>query len=178
MKNFQWDISPHEQKGTFKFLDAYSSTAGLRNKEENSIEQPFALSDVGIRILSTMNAMKHKSTRVFLDSTAPLFSHLDPKKVVEFLQDRSARIKGDKGVFLFTVGKGTVPSGPMNRLEETVDCIVELDIQMEKGKNQKRICIRKLRGRRVTDAWIPFKIELKKGITFLPPKDWSKGKRG
>ncbi len=123
-----------------------------------------------------MDEIKHKSTRMFLDSTTPLFARVDALKVTEFLQDRSARIKGDKGVFLFTVGKGTVPSSSMQRLEEIVDCIIDLNVYEEKGKTKKRMRVRKLRGQKVTDTWIPFKIELKKGITFLPPKGMARKK--
>ena len=178
MKSFDWNASRYEQEGAFILVDCYSSMASLDSEEKYHAEQPFALSDLGITMSTAMNEIKHKSTRVFLDSTAPLFSRLDPPKVTEFLQDRSARIKGDKGAFFFTIGKGTVPSGPMNRLEETIDCIIELDVYEEKGKTWKRMRIRKLRGRRVANAWIPFKIELKKGITFLPPKGWSGKRRG
>jgi len=177
MKSFDWNASRYEQEGAFILVDCYSSMASLDSEEKYHAEQPFALSDLGITMSTAMNEIKHKSTRVFLDSTAPLFSRLDPPKVTEFLQDRSARIKGDKGAFFFTIGKGTVPSGPMNRLEETIDCIIELDVYEEKGKTWKRMRIRKLRGRRVANAWIPFKIELKKGITFLPPKGWSEKRR-
>jgi len=177
MKNFGWDISMYEKEGRFKFVDCYSSTAGLESEEKHHVEQPFALSDLGIVMSTAMEEVKHKSTKVFLDSTASLFARLDASKVTEFLQDRSARIKGDKGVFFFSVGKRTVPSGPMQRLEEIVDCIIELDVYEEKKKTWKRMRIRKLRGRRVTDIWIPFKIETKKGITFLPPKGWSEKRR-
>jgi KaiC/GvpD/RAD55 family RecA-like ATPase/PKD repeat protein len=170
MKSFNWNPSPYEQKGTFILIDCYSSTAGLDSKEKYHVDQPFALSDLGIAISTAMHEAKQKSPRVFLDSTAPLFARVDVSKVAEFLQDRIAKIKGDKGVFLFTVGKGTVPSGSMQRLEEIVDGIIELDVYEEKGKTWKRMRVRKLRGRKVTDTWIPFKIELKKGITFLPPK--------
>lgn len=177
MKNFGWDISTYEQEGTFKFVDSYSDIAGLDSEEKYYVEQPFSLSDLGITMSSAINDVKHKSIRVFLDSTAPLFARVDPSKVTEFLQDRSARIKGDNGAFFFTVGEGTVPSDLMHRLEEIVDCIIELDVYEGKGKTWKRMRIRKLRGRRVADAWIPFKIELKKGITFLPPKGWIKSRK-
>ena len=170
LKSFNWNASRYEKKGTFILVDCYSSIAGLDSEEKYHIEQPFALSDLGITMSTAMDEIKHKSTRMFLDSTTPLFARVDASKVTEFLQDRSARIKGDKGVLLFTAGKGTVPSGSMQRLEEIVDCIIELNVYEEKGKTRKRMRVRKLRGRKVTDTWIPFKIELKKGITFLPPK--------
>jgi len=177
MKSFNWDASHYEQKESFILVDCYSSIAGLDSEEKYRVEQPFALSDLGIVMSTAVGEVKRKSTRVFLDSTAPFFARVDASKVTEFLQDRIARIKGDKGVFFFTVGKGTVPAGPMQRLEEIIDCIIELDVHEEKGKTWKRMRIKKLRGRGVANVWIPFKIELKKGITFLPPKGWSEKRR-
>jgi hypothetical protein len=43
------------------------------------------------------------------------------------------------------VGKGTVSSGSMQRLEEIVDGIIELDVYEEKEKIWKRMRVRKLR---------------------------------
>jgi KaiC/GvpD/RAD55 family RecA-like ATPase len=176
MENFQWGVSRYEQEGTFKFVDAYSATAGLNSEEEHCVEQPFALPDLGITLSTAMNTVKQKPTRVFLDSTASLFARVDPTKVIEFIQDRSAKVKGDNGVFCFTVGQGIVPSDLMRRLEEIVDCIIELDVPDAKGKTWKRLRIRKLRGRKATNVWISFNIESRKGIIFLLPKGWSKSK--
>jgi len=177
MKNFGWDASTYELEGAFILLDCYSSIAGLGSEEKYYVEHPFALSDLGITMSTVMGEVKQKSARVFLDSTAPLFANIDPPKVTKFLQDRGARIKGGNDAFFFNVGKGTIPSGLMSRLEEIVDCIIELDVYKEKGKTWKRMSIRKLRGRRVANVWIPFKIEVKKGITFFPPKSWEKSRK-
>jgi len=171
MKSFHWDISEHEEKGTFKLVDCYSSTTGIASQEKHQVGQPFDLSDLSIAVSTAMKEVKRKPPRVFLDSTTPLFASLAPLQVTRFLQDCSAERKRGKGVFFFTVGKGTIPPGLMRRLEEIVDCIIELDVYKEKGKTWKRMRIIKLRGRKVADAWIPFKIEPKKGITFFPPKE-------
>ncbi len=178
MNNFGWGTSKHEAEGNFIVVDCYSPISGLDCQEKHYVEQPFTLSDLGIAVSTVMGEVKQKSTRVFLDSTAPLFSRLDPTKVTEFLQDRSARIKGANGAFLFTLGKGTISSSLVSRLEEIVDCIIELDVHKEKTKNWKRIKIRKMRGRRVANVWIPFKIEVKKGIKFFPPRNWERSREG
>lgn len=170
MKSFNWDVSPYEKKGTFILIDCYSSIGGQKSEEKYHAEQPFALSDLGITMSAAMDEAKPKSTIIFLDSTTPLFAGVDASKVTEFLQDRIAKIKGNKGVFLFTIGKGTVPSGSMQRIVEIVDCIIDLKVFEEKGKTKKRMRIRKMRGQKVTDTWIPFKIESKKGVIFSPPK--------
>jgi len=53
-------------------------------------------------------------------------------QVTKFPQDYSARIERSKDVF-FTVKRGSVQSGTRRRLEEIVDCIIELDVY-ERGK--------------------------------------------
>jgi KaiC/GvpD/RAD55 family RecA-like ATPase len=168
MKNFNLETSSHEQKGIFKFIDCYSSAADVTSEEENFVDFPFSLSDLGIAISEVVDRVTHKSTKIFLDSTAPIFTRLEPSIVVEFLQDRSAKTKGSNGNFFYTVGKGTVPPALMPRLKEIVDCIIELDFEEKKGATSRRMRVRKLRNRRYVNTWIPFKIKPRKGIVFLP----------
>ncbi len=170
MKNFGWDISSYEQNGTFAFVDCYSSTAGKASQEKYSVKQPFALSELGIVMSITIGALNQKSVKVFLDSTVPLFTRLELTKVVEFLQDRSAQIKGENGIFFFTVGKGTLQQEMQSRLEELVDCIIELEVLEEKGKTVRKMRIRKLRGRKFSDQCVPFQIDLKKGLVLSVSK--------
>ncbi len=169
MKSFNWETSPHEQKGIFKFIDCYSPAADVTSEEENFVEFPFSLSDLGIAMSEVMDQVKHKSTKIFLDSTAPIFTRLEPSTVVEFLQDRSAKAKGNNSNFFYTVGKGTIPPALIRRLNEIVDCIIELDFEEENGTTSRKMRIRKLRGRRYTNTWMSFDIKSGKGMVFLSP---------
>ena len=169
MKSFNWETSPHEQKGIFKFIDCYSPAADVTSEEEKIVGSPFSLSDLGIAMTEVMEQERHKSTKIFLDSTVPIFTCLEPSTVVEFLQDRSAKTKGNNGNFFYTVGKGTISPALMRRLKEVVDCIIELDFDEENGIASRKIRIRKLRGRRSVNTWMPFEIKPGKGIVFLSP---------
>jgi KaiC/GvpD/RAD55 family RecA-like ATPase len=148
MKELGWDISSHEQEGNFTFLDAYSSIGGKPSKEKFFVKQPFALSELGIGMSLTLNAFGKNSVKVFLDSTSPLFTRIDPSKVVEFLQDRIAKVKAENAMFFFTVGKGTIQENFLRRLEEMVDCVIELEVQKEKKKIVRRVQFKKLRGQK------------------------------
>jgi KaiC/GvpD/RAD55 family RecA-like ATPase len=170
MKNFLWDVSAYEKKERFCFIDCYSQIAGVETRESYSVDQPFSLSDLSIVISEAMGSIGQESAMVILDSATALFARIDSGKVLEFMQDRSARIKGEKGIFIFIVGKGTVSADQMNKLEEMVDCIIELQATEERGKIARRLRVRKLRGRDFIDEWVPFRIESKKGITFLIKK--------
>ena len=170
MKKLHWDTSTYEQKGAFKFIDCYSQAAGVVSREDYQLKHPNSLSELSVAISTAMEMGEQKSTIVVLDSTAPLFTRHEPRQVIRFLGDRSARIKGEDGVFFFIVGKEIIPNGLMCRLEEIVDCIVELDVSEEKGKTLRKMRVRKLRGRKFIDTWIYFNIEVKKGIVFSVPK--------
>ncbi len=177
MKNFNWDTATYEKRGILKFVDGYSAMAGVTSKEKNSVEHPFSFSDLGIAISMAMGQVKQKSPKVFLDSTAPLFTRLETSTVVEFLQDRSARVKGGHGTFFFTIGEGTVPSDLMSKLEEVIDCIIQLYVREVDGKISRKLRIKKLRGRKFVDSWISFEIKPKRGLVLYPPKGWSKSKK-
>jgi KaiC/GvpD/RAD55 family RecA-like ATPase len=151
MENMGWDISKDEQMSNFVFVDAYSSIAGRQSSESHFVKQPFSLSELGIALSSALNSFHGKSAKVFLVSTGPLFTRLDSSKVVEFLQDRSALIKGENAMFFFTVGKGTIQENHQRRLEEMVDCLVDLDVREGKGKSDRIMFVKKLRGKSCTN---------------------------
>jgi len=177
IKNFGWEISTYEQNENFAFVDCYSSIAGKASQAKYCVKQPFALSELGMVMSAAMSELKLKSAGVFLDSTAPLFARLEPAKVVEFLQDRSAQIKGENGIFFFTVGKGTIQEDLQRRLEEIVDCIIDLEVHQEKGQTMRKLRIRKLRGRKFSDQWVSFKIDMQKGFVLSVPKHFSKSQK-
>jgi PKD repeat protein/KaiC/GvpD/RAD55 family RecA-like ATPase len=164
MEKFHWDLSQHEHEGKFMFVDCFSSIANVASGEKHSVSQPFSFSDLGIT-MSKATSEKADAPRVFLDSIVPLLTHVEPSKVVEFLQDRSARIKGINGTFIFTVGKETIESNLLSRLEELADCTIELDISTSQGKTIRRLRIKRMRGRKASDKWIRFEIS-SKGIIF------------
>jgi PKD repeat protein/KaiC/GvpD/RAD55 family RecA-like ATPase len=164
MEKFHWNISKYESEGKLVFIDSFSSIAKVTSREKYSVDQPFSLSDLGITMSTATNEMANIS-RVLLDSIVPLLTHIAPSKVVEFLQNRSARIKGAKGTFIFTLGKETMESNLISRLEETVDCVIELEVS--KGKTVRKMRVKKIRGRKTSGKWIRFEIHSKKGIVFL-----------
>ncbi|UCH71137.1 MAG: hypothetical protein JSV29_03995, partial [Candidatus Bathyarchaeota archaeon] len=110
-------------------------------------------------------------------STASLFTRLEPSEVVKFLQDRSAKVKGSHSAFFFCIGEGTVSPDLLSKLEEFVDCIIQLHVHESEGETSRRLRIKKLRGRRFVDSPILFDIKPKRGLIFFPPKGWPKSKK-
>lgn len=165
MKKFNWDISKYENEGKFVFIDCFSSIAQVATREKYSVNQPFSLSDLGI-MMSKAISEGASAPKVFFDSIVPLLSHVDQSKVVEFLQDRSARIKGVNGTFIFTVGKEAIEPNLLSRLEEVVDCVIEMDTDKSQGKTIQRLRVKKMRGRKASDKWVMVDVNPTSGIVF------------
>jgi PKD repeat protein/KaiC/GvpD/RAD55 family RecA-like ATPase len=158
------DLSTLDAEKRLQFVDCFS--ASPKNKDKDYyLGQSFSLADLGI-VLSEATSDLGPSLKIVLDSITPLMTHIEPLKVVEFLQDRSARIKGVGGTFIFTMGKAIVEPSLSNRLEETVDGVIELDESVNKGKTVRRLRVKKMRGKQTSDKWVQFEIDPAKGIVF------------
>jgi len=118
---------------------------------------------------TALDEIKEAQKVLFLDSATSLFTNLDPSRVMSFLQDRGAKMKGENGIFIFTLG--VVKPDIVNRLEETVDGIIELNIYEEEGKSRRRMRIKKLRGQRHLNEWALYDIKADAGIVFLNSKN-------
>jgi KaiC/GvpD/RAD55 family RecA-like ATPase len=165
MKKLKCDISTYESQGKLSFIDCFSSSAKVQSREKYFLKQPFSLVDLGI-IISKATNEAGKGVKVFLDSIVSLLTQLDPEVVVDFLQDRIARIKGVQGNLIFTLNKESVDPALMSQLEESVDCIIELDANSVDGEIVKKLRIKKMRGRNSSDKWVQFEIRPEKGIVF------------
>jgi KaiC/GvpD/RAD55 family RecA-like ATPase len=166
MKMLGWDLHKYEQEGACIFVDGYSSLAGTSSQEKHSVQQPFALTELGIVISAAWKEINDAPKTLFLDSATSLFTNLDTSRVIGFLQDRGAKTKVGDGIFVFTLAEGTIEPNFANRLEEIVDCIIELDVHEEQGKDLKRIRVKKLRGQSHVEEWVIFRIEPNRGIVF------------
>jgi len=171
MKSFGWDLSKQEQEKNFTFIDCYSSRARKASQERYSIQQPFALTELSIVSSTALDEIKEAQKVLFLDSATSLFTNLDPSRVMSFLQDRGAKMKGENGIFIFTLGEGVVKPDIVNRLEEAVDGIIELNIYEEEGQSLRRMRVKKLRGQRHLNEWVLYDIKADVGIVFLNSKN-------
>jgi circadian clock protein KaiC len=168
MESYGWDLAKFEQNNAFSFVDCYSQVAKMTSQEKYYVDQPFSLTDLSIAISTALDELKADTAKVvFLDSATSLFTKLDIQRVIRFLQDRSAKIKATGGIFIFILGKETIAANFVNRLEEAVDGIIELDFLDAKGKRKRKIRVKKLRGQNHLDQWVTFTIDSKEGISFF-----------
>jgi KaiC/GvpD/RAD55 family RecA-like ATPase len=165
MKKLQLDASTYERQGKLLFIDCFSSNARVQSKEKYFLDQPFSLVDLGI-IISKATKEAGNGVKVFIDSMVPLLTQLDPAMILDFLQDRIARVKGVQGNLIFTLNKESVDPALMSNWEEIVDCVIELDADSAKGKVVRKLRVKKMRGRDSSDKWVQFDASSEKGVVF------------
>ncbi len=118
---------------------------------------------MGIKISSCLNELG-KGTDVFFDSLNPLFPILKQDFILNFIHSISAKVKGNRGRFFFTVGTGIEPE-VLSKLESTSDCVMEIQLYEKDGDYQRRLRIKKM-GKKHIENWVDFTIEDKRGIVF------------
>ena len=165
MKTMGVDVSRYEQNGLLTFVDGYSAEAGQESHEKVFVPSLGDLTTLGIKITSALPSPSFKGGSLYFDSLTPLASKARPESIVSFVQSVGAKVKGLSGKAFFTVGLGL--DGVVQRqLEDTADCIVQMEAFEEGGSRKRRLKIAKLRGRKHQEGWTLFTIEEGKGIIF------------
>jgi KaiC/GvpD/RAD55 family RecA-like ATPase len=169
MKTLGFDVSGYEQNGLLTFVDGYSAEAGQESKEKISVPSLGDLTTLGIKITSALPSPSFKGGGLYFDSLTPLASKAKPESIVSLVQSVGARVKGLSGKAFFTVGLG-VDGTVQRQLEDTADCIVQLEAFEESGSRKRRLRIAKFRARKHQEGWALFTIEDGKGIIFYSKK--------
>jgi KaiC/GvpD/RAD55 family RecA-like ATPase len=169
MKTLGFDVSGYEQNGLLTLVDGYSAEAGQESKEKISIPSLGDLTTLGIKITSALPSPSFKGGGLYFDSLTPLASKAKPESIVSLVQSVGARVKGLSGKAFFTVGLG-VDGNVQRQLEDTADCIVQMEAFEESGSRKRRLRIAKFRARRHQEGWALFTIEDGKGIIFYSKK--------
>ena len=169
MKTMGVDVSGYEQKGLLTFVDAYSAEAGQDSKEKISAPSLSDLTTLGIKLSSAFPSPGFKGGSLYFDSLTQLASKARPEVIVSFVQSVSAKVKGLGGKAFFAVGLGTDPWA-QRQLEDTADCIVQMEAFEESGNRRRRLRIAKFRARKHQEGWSLFTIEDGKGIIFYSRK--------
>src|SRR6266487_3477761 len=169
MKAMGVDISGYEQNGLLTFVDGYSAEAGQMSQEKVSIPSLGDLTTLGIKITSALPSPSFKGGSLYFDSLTPLSSKAKADSIVSFVQSVGAKVRGLSGKAFFTVGLG-IDGSVQRQLEETADCIVQMEAFEESGARKRRLRIMKLRARKHQEGWSLFTIEDGKGIIFYSKK--------
>jgi KaiC/GvpD/RAD55 family RecA-like ATPase len=169
MKTMGVDVTGYEQKGLLTFVDGYSAEAGQDSKEKVSIPSLGDLTTLGIKLTSAFPSPSFNGGSLYFDSLTPLASKARSESIVSFIQSVGAKVKGLGGKAFFAVGLG-IDTNVRRQLEDTTDCIVQMEAFEESGTRRRRLRIAKFRGRKHQDSWALFTIEEGKGIIFYSKK--------
>jgi KaiC/GvpD/RAD55 family RecA-like ATPase len=165
MKTMGFDPSGYEQNGLLTFVDGYSAEAGKESHEKVSVPSLGDLTTLGVKITSAFPSPSFKGGSLYFDSLTPLASKAKPESIVSLVQSIGAKVKGLSGKAFFTMGLG-IDSNVQRQLEDTSDCIVQMEAFEESGNRRRRLKIAKLRARKHLEGWVLFTIEDGKGIIF------------
>jgi KaiC/GvpD/RAD55 family RecA-like ATPase len=165
MKAMGIDVTGYERNGLLTFVDGYSGEAGQESREKISVPSLGDLTTLGMKISSSLPSPSLKGGSLYFDSLTSLASKAKPESVVSFVQSVGAKVKGLSGKAFFTMGLG-IDSTVQRQLEDTADCIVQMEAFEESGSRKRRLRIAKLRARKHQEGWALFTIEDGKGIIF------------
>jgi len=169
MKSIGVDVARYEQRGLLTFVDGYSAEAGQESREKVFIPSLGDLTTLGIKLTSAFPQPSFNGGGLYFDSLTPLASKARPESIVSFVQSVSAKVRGLEGKAFFTTGSGLDPT-VQRQLEDTTDCIVQMEAFEESGTRKRRLRIAKFRARKHQEGWALFTIEEGKGIIFYSKK--------
>lgn len=159
---------PYESKDALRFVDCYSAEAGQPSQEKFYVTSPGDLTSLGVKITSAISA-PGEGPSVYFDSLTPLAPRSKPESIVSFAQTVGAKVRGLGGKVFFTVGS-SLDESILRQLEESSDCIIQMEAFEEGGLLRRRMRITKFRNRRYHEGWVTFSIDESKGIIFYSKK--------
>jgi len=169
LKTLGFDVSGYEQSGLLTFVDGYSAEAGQESREKISVPSLGDLTTLGIKITSALPSPSLEGGSLYFDSLTPLASKAKTESIVSLVQSVGAKVKGLSGKAFFTLGLG-FDGAVQRQLEETADCIVQMEAFEESGSRKRRLRVAKFRTRKHQEGWALFTIEDGKGIIFYAKK--------
>jgi KaiC/GvpD/RAD55 family RecA-like ATPase len=155
MKTMGWDITNNLNNGTLKIIDCYSALAGNENAE---IRDALDFTEISIQVTRIIDAAAGKPVTVLLDSMVPIFTGSQPAAAMNFLRVLSAKIKNNRGVFIITGTKGSIPDEAQSKVEAFVDGVIELSLARKGRHTTRTLLIKRLPGRQASTA--PAEIEI------------------
>ena len=171
MRSLGLETEPYEGKDALKFVDCYSAEAGQPSQEKFYVSSTGDLTSLGVKITSAMT-IQSEGPSVYFDSLTPLTPKSRAESVVSFAQTVGAKVRGMGGKVFFTVGS-SVDETILRQLEESSDCIIQMEAFEESGLRRRRMRVVKFRNRKFREGWVAFTIEESKGINFYSKKSRS-----
>ncbi len=168
MKQLGMPCADHETKRKLVFVDCYSSLAGEASPEKHSVNSITDLTGLGIQISRVLEELG-EGTNVCFDSLTTLLQVLKTDYALAFLQAMSAKVQSLNGRLFATVGTSADRTA-LSKLEESHDCVIELQLVEGRAGQRRRLRVKKMRGRGYEDRWTRFTVEDGKGIVFYSPK--------
>ncbi|MFQ6076993.1 MAG: RAD55 family ATPase, partial [Candidatus Bathyarchaeia archaeon] len=155
MKRYGWDPTPHEEKGTFRFIDCYSWRHPSPAKERYSITDPSNLTDVTIEINRAIRGLE-KPARIILDSFSSVAQMVPPPTAIRFLQEVDGTVRMNDYNGLYVVEEGMHDSLTTATIRAQADGIFEVKIVEEENRLKRYFRIFAIKGVQCDTRWVPW----------------------
>lgn len=112
-----------ENDKSFKFIDCYSSTLGMKNPSNNSFFVPglAALNDLSLSINEAMKESAGTRMRVIFHSLSALVLYNPRESILKFIQVVGGRLKATGATVLFLLEDGVHEKQLLTTIESTMD---------------------------------------------------------
>jgi KaiC/GvpD/RAD55 family RecA-like ATPase len=158
------DVHDDEQENKLRFVDAYSGEVGTRSSEMHAVSSPRDLTGLGIQITSCVEELGGTAD-VFLDSLGPIVESGGLARGLEFVRYYGARTTKSGGTFTYAT-TAAIGQELLDRLEESSDCVVQVERAPSKGRIRGRLLVKKARGLAHEEGWFGFKITSRGRMEF------------
>lgn len=170
LKEYDFDMTNFEQKGTIGFFDCYSAIIGLQSDERFFIENSTDLKEIDTELLKAMELMKNKNTLLVFDELSTFIDTFGGG-CLEYIEKwlTSAEKYDVMPVFLFT--HWPYDKKLLNKIKKLFDCIVELETVEQKIFLRNYFHVAKASWlEKLEKKEIPFKIIKPGGVYVYIPK--------
>jgi len=168
MRNYGWRVKPFLDRGTLKFIDAYSGILGVKSSDQFCVGNPLDAEEISRMIL---NAFKEegKGTTAFFDSLntmidqcgADVISHVEEWCKYGVVYDVSS-------VYLYT--EWGYPEKITSKIEEIFDTVIDLKA-IKRIVASEVLTVTKVDGKVIKERrFLPFRYARPGGLRIYVPK--------
>lgn len=172
LTKYDWDLTNYEKKGTFSFLDCYSSIVAQPSSAKFCVDNPSDLKQIDAALISALNKLKNHDTVFVFDSLSSFIDNSGTKKeFFEYVEHwlRSAYKYNATPIFAFT--EWPYKASLVKRIKSLFDCIIDLKAVEKKVILRKYYSIAKANWlKRIEKREVPFKIVIPGGVNVYIPK--------
>ncbi|MBU2561179.1 MAG: GTP-binding protein [Nanoarchaeota archaeon] len=171
LKEFDWDVSPFEKKGSCIFLDCYSGLLSMKSQEKDYVSNPTSIAETSEAVFRLLKKVKKPSLLVF-DSLSSLIDLTNAEEdVLSFLKRLKSQLKESNTTMIALFTRWPYSKTTIDSIEELFDCVIRLKAIEQKVILRSYFSVAKAKWlAQLEKKEIPYKIVSPGGVKVFIPK--------